>query len=371
MGTFLKRMDTEFGLLETPYRLYGNLEGDYPVTTAVQGGFTAENLAKENAGGIVEFLINSHGQWNNIDKCYFENGQEIRESLVNMDTIGSVLDDNPYYLDCWTCLNGSGMSNNLTTAALSGQCVGMFSATAIISNNGVNCDASLTEMEKSNFYYFYYHYLKALHEGESRSAAFALAQRAYAQALVADSVNGIRPGEGNYQFNLCNLLAYHNFGVLEPNAAAVVMAGSGYIAQAGQSVPKDEVNQGGGGGSSESIVVTDGNPVGAAIAIKPNVNDSLKDKTFTLHGLTAQLLDNGYMRFTMEYTCSAEMPCSVFNPPNGSLFMMIGKIVAAPHATLVCDVPAEDVREAGEITMRVNFEDDDMLFLFFRTEGLT
>ena len=222
MGTFLNRMNQEFGMLNSAYRLYGNLLGQSPVTTPVLGGFTAENLSKENDAGIVEFLINSHGQWNNIDKCYFSNGQEIRESLINMNTINSVLDSNAYYLDCWTCLNGYGLAGNLTSTALHGNCVGMFSASTVISNNGVDCTASVADMANSNFYYFYYSYLKALHEGASRSQAFFQAQREYATALIADSANGI-DWAANYQFNLCNLLAYHNFGVLEPNLAVIAM----------------------------------------------------------------------------------------------------------------------------------------------------
>ena len=83
---------------------------------------------------------------------------------------------------------------------------------------GVNCNVSIKEMQQSNFYWFYLHYLKALSEGASRSDAFFEAQKAYGNALIVDSQNGIR-GEGNYQFNLYNLLGYHNFGVLEPNPA--------------------------------------------------------------------------------------------------------------------------------------------------------
>ena len=48
MGRFLERADTEFRLLDVPCRLYGNLEGQYPVTTQVLGGFTRDNLSKEN-----------------------------------------------------------------------------------------------------------------------------------------------------------------------------------------------------------------------------------------------------------------------------------------------------------------------------------
>ena len=222
MGTFLTRADEEFGILNVPYRLYGNLKGDYPVSGDVIGGFEATNLTKENKKGIYEFIINSHGQWNNVDNAYFIDGKEIRESLINMDTIDSVMGKNPYYFDMWTCSNGWGMENNITTKALSGQCVGMFSATHVISNNGVNCFASLEDMKKSNFYYFYYSYLKALSKGKRRSEAFYRAQKEYAAALMEDSKEPLR-GEGNVQFNINNLIDYHNFGLLEPNAAAMSM----------------------------------------------------------------------------------------------------------------------------------------------------
>jgi hypothetical protein len=218
MGYFLNRLGSEFGIDLGDYRLYGNLLGQYPVTTDVLDGFTAENLTAENQSGVCEFIINTHGQRNNVDKCWFEGGQEKRESLMNMTNINSILAENPYYLDMWTCNNGEGMKDNMTTAALSGNCVGMLSNTHIISNNGVNNQASLQAMTESNFYWFYLHYLKALSEGASRSDAFFEAQKAYGNALIVDSQNELR-SEGNYQFNLYNLLGYHNFGVLEPNAA--------------------------------------------------------------------------------------------------------------------------------------------------------
>ena len=371
MSYFLNRMNGEFGTLDIPYRLYGSLVGDYPVTEKVLGGFTAENLSKENDAGIMEFLINSHGQWNNIDKCYFVNGQEIRESFINMDTINSVLDGNAYYLDCWTCLNGYGMLDNLTTTALNGNCVGMFSATTIISNNGVDCKASLADMANSNFYYFYYQYLKALHEGATRSEAFCMAQQAYAKALIADGSDGIN-WNANYQFNLYNVFAYHNFGVLEPNIAVVAMTKhNGYIDQAGQSVPKEEFqNPQQGGGLQNNLTITDGKPVGDTANIQHSVGSELKTGTLEVHSFTWQKLDNGYIRFTMELTTREGMPFSVFNPPNGDLFMFIGGPTTGEKQTIIYDISAEDVQSAGEITMIFNFSDDDRAFVFFNTNGI-
>ena len=364
MGRFLNRMHSEFDLLDVPYRLYGNLDGQYPVTTKVLGNFTLENLAAETRSRPVELLINSHGQWDNIDQCIYVDGEEQRISLLNMDNINTVLNGAPYYLDCWTCLNGYEMENNLTTTALNGQCVGMFSATAVISNNGVNCDASLSDMAKSNFYYFYYSYLKALHEGQSRSQAFFTAQQAYGEALLADSANPLR-GEGNYQFNLCNLLTYHNFGVLEPNASASFEA-NGYIAQAGQSVPKESTGSPGHGTSPSGteIVLTDGNPVGEPAAVEYAENNMLQSGSYTIHGVTAQRLDNGYTRYTIDYTAPAGMSTCIFSPPNGDLFKIFGPITTGARETLIFDLEDQVVEESGEISISFNFNDDDRFFVF-------
>ena len=47
-------------------------------------------------------------------------------------------------------------------------------------------------------------------------------EKEYAAALMEDSKEPLR-GEGNVQFNINNLIDYHNFGLLEPNAAAMSM----------------------------------------------------------------------------------------------------------------------------------------------------
>ena len=372
MSTFLNRMNSEFGLLDVDYRLYGNLDGDVPVTTKVLGGFNKENLSKENDAGTMELIINSHGQWNNIDQCIFVGGEEKRISFLNTNDINSVLDGNCYYLDCWTCNNGYEMQDNLTTTALNGKCVGMFSATAVISNNGVNCNASVSQMKQSNFYYFYYSYLKALNEGMSRSQAFCAAQQAYAAALVADSVNGIRSGEGNYQFNLCNLLAYHNFGVLEPLASAMVMSdATGYIAQAGHSVPKDTVQQSRpGNNNSERFSLTEGIPQGSAKTLRWTTNNMLQSGSYTIHSYTAQPLDNGYIRFTIEYTAPKGMRVAAFNPPNGDILKLFGANTSDKRESQSFDLKVDDVHSVESITISFSFSDNDRFFVFSSTVGL-
>lgn len=373
MSTFLNRMRNEFGLLDVDYRLYGNLDGNAPVKTKVLGNFTADNIAKENDAGVMELLINTHGQWNNIDRCIFENGKEIRISLMNMDTINSVLDGNYYYLDCWTCLNGYEMSNNLTTTALNGQCVGMFSATTIISNNGVNCRASVSQMKQSNFYYFYYCYLKALNEGQSRSQAFCSAQQLYGQALIDDSANGIRSGEGNYQFNLYNLFAYHNFGVIEPNAAVACLDAKGYIAQAGQSVPKQPTGvQGGGSQQSFSVLqLTDGEPIEKPRTLEYILDKSdIKSGTPKIYGCTIRNLDNEHIRIQIEYSVPINMNVSIFSPPNGDVFMILTKSSGTEKQTLTFDLSLDNISKSKDGLTVKFYSEEGGFFVYFLPEKL-
>ena len=355
MGRFLERADKEFHLLDVPCRLYGNLDGQYPVTTQVLGGFTRDNLSKENDKGPMELLINSHGQRNNIDQCVFENGKEKRISFLNVDTIDNALDGNPYYLDCWTCLTGYGMTDNLTTAALNGRCVGAFSATATISGNGVNCDASLSDMAKSNFYYFYYHYLKALHEGQTRSAAFCAAQQAYGEALMKDSANGIR-GEGNYQFNLYNLLTYHNFGVIEPSVVWPTFEATGYISQAGQSVPKETYQQSGQEEvpSKPAIGHTSGMSSGESSPVEATCVNRLTQGSITVHSCTVQPLDNGYVRYALNYDAPEGLNVSIYDRPSGDLFNLTMDTfrTLGIRSTLMFDIQAEYAAAASEICIK-------------------
>lgn len=190
-------MPREFKLLTTPYRLYANQQGDAPVTEAALGGFTREDLAKENDRAPMELLINSHGQWNNIDQCLFVGGQEKRSSLLDLDTIKTTLDAN----------------------------------------------------------------------------------------------------------------AYHNFGVLEPNAAAMALSSStGYIAQTGQSVPEQTIpnpTQASGEMNANRELMGDGKPVGTANTVKWSEKNKLKTGTYSIHAYTSQKLDNGSIRITLDYTAGS------------------------------------------------------------------
>jgi hypothetical protein len=367
-GHFLQKAAKNYKIVNVPWRLYGNKKGQYPVSYKTLGDMDRVYLEKENKAGVREFVFNTHGQWNNIDCVYFENGEEKRESFVSMDNINEVLSANPYYLDCWACLNGWQMENNLTTTALSGQCVGMFSATQIISNNGVDWHDSPEKLKQGNFFYFYYHYLKALNEGRTRSEAFFTAQREYAQSLM-DNISAGKDEAGRLQFNLYNLLVYHNFGVREPNRAAVAMFDSvGLIGQSENSIEK--IRPYSGGGAVPAVLVSRGNPTGDIRNIGYGTSDMPNSVNLNIESFTAQNLDNGQIRHTIRYTANPGLNILIFNPPDGDVIRLnsTGPSGGGP-AELVFDLDPQALSSGNDIAVSFYYSDDDRQFVFFSLPG--
>ena len=349
MGIFLNRAKNEFKILDVSYKLYGMKDGDYPVTNSVLGNFTAENLKNENAKGISEIIINTHGQIDNMDRCFFVGGKEVRESLINMQTANQVLSGNYYYLDAWACNNNINLANNLTTTLLNGKCVGMFSATHIISNNGVNVNASLSKMTQSNFYWFYYQYLKALNEGATRSEAFHLAQKSYGEVLMEDSKNGIRSGEGNYQFNLSNLLVYQNSGLIELRTYELPDKGVGTIVEKpSQTIVEEQSHSG----------------------LQCTISNELKSGKVIVHSLKYQI-EGEHVVFTLDITAPKNINTSFFTPPNGELLMVLGTSSKTKERDIYTfRVKKTVVQKTNYLTMNFYRGPDDRCFVSFDVSNI-
>ena len=361
-GAFLRdKVDREFGILSKgDYTLYGNRQGRYPVSASVAGDFTKENVAKENRKGIMEFIINAHGQWNNIDQCIYtssDNSSEKRVSFLNTETINSVLAENYYDLDLWTCLNGYNLDDsNLVHEAMSnGKCMSAMATSSTLSNNGVRNDVSLSQMKKNNFYYFYLVYLHSRALGHARSESFTLGKRAYAQEILKNTSMLL---EGNYQFNLHNVLAYHYLGLIE------------YWRCPGRSGYKPRIDVGpaaaeraSSGADPDTASVPDG-----------SIMFSSKYSGSGLRVLSLIARRIGYrIRLVLEYQSSRDCDYSLFNPPNGDKVMKVVRngISMGRHRTEL-DLGWYELKallEVGNVTMRFGFgEPSD--FVFFDTEQL-
>ena len=327
-GIFLDRMYEEFNLIDNKYTLYGNTLGQYPVNNKTSGSFNQDNLRNENETRSAEIVINSHGQKNNVDLCYFENDKEIRQSVLNSDNINSILSNNYYYLDLWTCNGGADMKDNLTSTALNGKAIGVFSASHIISNNGADNSVSPENMAKSNFYYFFYNYLRSLNSGMSRSVSFFKAQYKYCLALLERSNYGIQ-GSGNYQFNLCNLLDYENYGVLNNSDHKYMFLDDGIVIE----FDEEEYN---------------------------------KLHAFEFYGADTKKNDNGDYEITISFKAPASYRVCIFDPPNGDTCKMFLDATTNGDNLYNVVIPG-DIYEAAEgLTISIAKSDDDRWFAIIK-----
>lgn len=98
--------------------------------------------------------------------------------------------------------------------------------------------------------------------------------------------------------------------------------------------------------------LTSGTPNGAEQNINYTINDNMPDghDIISIHSYTYQELDNGYLRFTMDYTMPAGLSVYVFNPPEGDLIGLWGSgTTSQDRSTLQFDIPADDLLSAGEL----------------------
>ncbi|MBQ1307186.1 MAG: hypothetical protein IIY56_03430 [Erysipelotrichaceae bacterium] len=334
MGYFLNRMYNDYKLLDEDYVLYGNLKGQYPIATEVKGDMSKANLEQVNSEKPVEFLINTHGQKTNVDICYYENDNEVRESFFNTDNINSLLNDNYYYLDMWTCNNGEGMSDNLTVEALRGNAVGVFSATHIISNNGVKNSVSVGRMKNSNFYYFYFTYLRTRDRKFSRAASFYKAQYRYALALIEESEKGIQ-GTGNYQFNLNNLLDYENFGVLDRYDLNTINL------------------------NDRDDIYDNGQYLEEMAAIENSIQ-GITDYEYSIKRTTA-----GTCVFSVTMDAPEGYRLELFNPPNADIVSVYSGPTTKGLNTYYFEISEDVLKQVDHLTLSIRKSDDDRCFLFF------
>lgn len=95
-----------------------------------------------------------------------------------------------------------------------------------------------------------------------------------------------------------------------------------------------------------------GNPTGAPFTPYYDAPDS---ELVTLHNVTAQYLDNGYVRFSLDYTARTGMNITAFSPPDGDLFSCRAvPTVPGQRATFTFDVAEQHLQERG---LTLNFYD--------------
>ncbi|MDR1260514.1 MAG: hypothetical protein LBJ83_02255 [Oscillospiraceae bacterium] len=219
---FLKeRLDKECSLLAPgSYRLFGNSEGIFAITSKCDGDYSRENIEKENKSGIRNIVIMTHGRKNRVthsvtiekpktEKSSLTTQKLVLRNFLNLQDVNTVLKHNYYTLTAWSCWLARDLdSHNMAHEILTGQCIDVLGATCILANNDFNKDAPLEKLEDSNPFFFFLEFFKNLDIGYSRCESFFRAKASYASALLNHTSNG------NYQYNLHNVLVHHFLGLI-------------------------------------------------------------------------------------------------------------------------------------------------------------
>ena len=345
LAHFLDRAEREWGIIEGVH-VYTNQVGEYlsPITSL--GDITAENMQKENREGVKEFFLLGHGSSLAVVRTVFkEDGTQQQPPFLRYEDIPAVFNTNPYFLNIHACLSAEGMGDNLIRRAMQNGCLGAFATTSLIANNGIDAKAPLEDMTGGvNFFGFHYAYLAARHEGESRTAAFLTAQKAYAEALGAAAKEPI-DYTANYQMGYHNLLTYTSFGIFEPEVTRFPTVPDGSLPYS-DAIPAERAFV----SLSSGVMADDALPLSASEAMNRGV-------AVTVSELTATPLDNGCIRFSVTVETSAQ-PVVRFIGNTGPYLAdrLTSYPVLREESVLVIDLEKDAIRKDG--TLALLFEKD-------------
>ena len=117
------------------------------------------------------------------------------------------------------------------------------------------------------------------------------------------------------------------------------------------------------------MIRTDGEPVGAPISLEYVTDNRLENGDFEIYSYTAQYLNNGFVRFTLDYSAPKLRAITVFDPPDGNLFKYSDRTgTSGEREVLVYDLPMEQLQEAGRFTVNFNNENGGRFLLFVSTD---
>ena len=124
-----------------------------------------------------------------------------------------------------------------------------------------------------------------------------------------------------------------------------------------------------GGSEKLPFELTSGKLVGSAENVKFTVTDELSSGKGTVHGYTYQELDNGYTRFTLDYTVPEGLRIFVFDAPNGEkLGLRDDRGTAGTKSQLVFDVETALCSEVSNIVVNM-YSDDNNRYMVVASMG--
>lgn len=106
--------------------------------------------------------------------------------------------------------------------------------------------------------------------------------------------------------------------------------------------------------------ITDGIPAGAERNPKYSTEGAI-----TVHSLTSQALDNGYIRFTLDCTAPEGRTIYFFNPPDADIFgYMMQSLTTGGRETIVFDISQEEADATSTITLNFYSYESESVWVF-------
>lgn len=213
IGHFLQRAKNEWHLLDE-LKLYANTEGFYPSPLDVDGNCRAEEWTAESKERVCEYYISGHaGEIAFLQTVYTSESEYECKRIISFSDINTYLADKPYFINTVGCDTAKNMRDNIIQNAMRGKCVGAFASTTTISNLEIDCMASRDRMENGFTYHsLFYNYMEARSNGIGRAESFLNGQQKVAASLEQNRAT-LEPYQ--YHYNYHNLLALHNFGIID------------------------------------------------------------------------------------------------------------------------------------------------------------
>lgn len=116
----------------------------------------------------------------------------------------------------------------------------------------------------------------------------------------------------------------------------------------------------------QEIVLTDGTPVEEARSLTWTTKNELVIGEYTVYDCTAQRLDNGYIRFSVDFIGPEGLEVTVFNPPDGELFQYVDRSgTSGKREQFVFDMPEQQVYDADKMTITFSLGKGSRFLVFW------
>ena len=119
---------------------------------------------------------------------------------------------------------------------------------------------------------------------------------------------------------------------------------------------------------ADNLPAAGGNPVGDPRDVAYQTNNELSEgkDIAEIHSFCMQELDNGFLRFTVEYTMPERLNIFVFDSPNGDNIHLVSNAITVPgKSVFTFDLDAGAFARSGLVVLNFYGEDTNRFFVFF------